>query len=57
MSARVKRIIVCENNLGQLVHFVKSAVNGKAAVDLLTPDPLGTLLDPEDILAAIKEGL
>ena len=49
--------IVCENNLGQLVHFVRSAVDGKAAVDLLSPDPLGTLLDPEDILAVVKEDL
>ncbi len=57
MAARVKRIIVCENNLGQLVHFVRSAVGGHAGVDLLTPDPLGTLLDPEDILAVIKEDL
>ena len=57
VAARVKRIIVCENNLGQLVHFVRSAVDGKAAVDLLSPDPLGTLLDPEDILAVVKEDL
>ncbi len=55
LSKKVKTIIVCENNLGQMFPFVKAAVNGNAKVIFLPPETLGTLYKPEDILKVIKE--
>ncbi|MHA1348115.1 MAG: 2-oxoacid:acceptor oxidoreductase subunit alpha [Candidatus Heimdallarchaeaceae archaeon] len=55
LSKKVKTIIVCENNLGQMFPFVKAAVNGNAKVIFLPPETLGTLYNPEDILKVIKE--
>lgn len=55
LSRKVKTIIVCENNLGQMFPFVKAAANGNAKVIFLPPETLGTLYHPEDILKVIKE--
>jgi len=55
LSKRVKAIIVCENNLGQIYPFVKAVVNGNAKVIFLPPKTLGTLYSPEEILNKIKE--
>jgi len=55
LSKKVKTIIVCENNLGQMFPFVKAAANGHAKVIFLPPKTLGTLYHPEDILKVIKE--
>jgi len=55
LSKKVKTIIVCENNLGQMYPFVKAAAKGNAKVIFLPPETLGTLYHPEDILKAIKE--
>jgi len=43
LSKKVKTIIVCENNLGQMFPFVKAAANGNAKVIFLPPETLGTL--------------
>ncbi|HER24573.1 MAG TPA: 2-oxoacid:acceptor oxidoreductase subunit alpha [Candidatus Atribacteria bacterium] len=55
LSKKVKTIIVCENNLGQILPFVQAAVNGNAKVKFLPPRILGTLYRPEYILDEIKE--
>jgi 2-oxoglutarate ferredoxin oxidoreductase subunit alpha len=57
LASRVEAIIVCENNLGQVVHFVRSAVEGRCLVEFLPPRVLGTLHDPQTILAEIREVL
>ena len=55
LSKKVKTIIVCENNLGQMYPFVKASANGNAKVIFLPPETLGTLYNPENILNTIKE--
>src|SRR5665648_412061 len=55
VSKKVKTIIVCENNLGQIYPFVKAAANGNAKVIFLPPKILGTLYKQEEILNKIKE--
>lgn len=54
LSKKVKTIIVCENNLGQMFPFVKASANGNAKVIFLPPETLGTLYNPEDIFNVIK---
>ena len=55
LSKKVKVIIVCENNLGQIYPFVKAAAQGNAKVIFLPPKILGTLFNQEEILNKIKE--
>jgi 2-oxoglutarate ferredoxin oxidoreductase subunit alpha len=55
LSKKVKTIIVCENNLGQMYPFVKAAAKGNAKVIFLPPKILGTLYSQEEILNKIKE--
>jgi len=57
LASRVKKIIVCENNLGQMYHFVKAAVGQRVEVQFLDPDVQGTLINPEKVLAKIREVL
>jgi 2-oxoglutarate ferredoxin oxidoreductase subunit alpha len=53
MSNRVKAILVMENNLGQLVPFVKA--ESSCPVYFLAPDILGTLPEINSIIARLKE--
>ena len=53
MSKRVKAILVMENNLGQLIPFVKA--ESSCPVYFLAPDILGTLPEIKSILAKLKE--
>jgi len=55
LSKKVKTIIVCENNLGQMYPFVKAAAKGNVKVIFLPPKILGTLYNQEEILNKIKE--
>ena len=55
LSKKVKTIIVCENNLGQIYPLVKAAANGNAKVIFLPPKILGALYKQEEILNKIKE--
>ncbi|RCW44388.1 2-oxoacid:acceptor oxidoreductase subunit alpha [Halanaerobium sp. MA284_MarDTE_T2] len=55
MSENVEKIIVLENNLGQIYPYVRSAVDGKAEVELLSPSVLGEFFEPNYILNKIKE--
>jgi 2-oxoglutarate ferredoxin oxidoreductase subunit alpha len=53
LSRRVKAILVLENNLGQMLHFVRSAA--ECPVHFLEPRILGTLHETGDIVAKLKE--
>ncbi|MBA7477970.1 2-oxoglutarate oxidoreductase subunit KorA [subsurface metagenome] len=55
LSKKVKTIIVCENNLGQMYPFVKASANSNTKLIFLPPETLGTLYNPKYILNAIKE--
>lgn len=55
LSKKVKVIMVCENNLGQIYPFVKAAAQGNAKVIFLPPKILGTLYNQEEILNKIRE--
>ncbi|NLL62416.1 MAG: 2-oxoacid:acceptor oxidoreductase subunit alpha [Candidatus Atribacteria bacterium] len=55
LSNRVKTIIVCENNLGQLLPFVKAAACENCQVIFLPPKTLGTLYHTMEIIEKIKE--
>jgi len=55
LSKKVKTIIVCENNLGQMYPFVKAAARDNVKVIFLPPKILGTLYNQEEILNKIKE--
>jgi 2-oxoglutarate ferredoxin oxidoreductase subunit alpha len=55
LAERVKHMIVLENNLGQLVHYVQAAAAGRAAVSFLGPRVLGEMHEVEDVLKAARE--
>lgn len=55
VAATAKRLIVLENNLGQLFHYVQAAAAGLAPVSFLPPRVLGEMHEIEDILAAVRE--
>lgn len=57
LARRMKKIIVCENNLGQMYHFVKAAVGKDAEVTFLAPDVQGTLINPDNIVKKIRGAL
>jgi|SRR6056297_57270 len=57
ISEKVKTIIVCENNMGQLYHMVRSAALDKAKVVFLPPEKLGTLIKPARIVEKVREAL
>lgn len=55
LSEKVETIIVLENNLGQILHYVQAASQGNARVIFLSPQTLGTLHDPRYVLDKVKE--
>jgi len=55
LARKVKIIIMLENNLGQLVPYVKAAAKGEAEVVFLPPRMLGTLHSPDAIVKKVKE--
>jgi len=55
LAKKVKKIIVLENNLGQIVTYIKAAVKGEAEVIFLPPQVLGTLHKPDYIVDKVKE--
>lgn len=57
LSKMVKTIVVCENNLGQLLPFVKAAACDNCQIKFLPPQTLGTLYHPTEILNQIKESI
>jgi 2-oxoglutarate ferredoxin oxidoreductase subunit alpha len=55
LAERVRHLIVLENNLGQMFHYVQAAAAGRAHVSFLGPRVLGELHEIEDILKAVRE--
>jgi 2-oxoglutarate ferredoxin oxidoreductase subunit alpha len=55
MAGKASKIIVLENNLGQLLPFIKAECAQRAEVAFLPPALLGQIHDPEDILKKIRE--
>lgn len=53
LAGRVRRIVVLENNLGQVVHYVAAAAKGKADVEFMPPATLGTLHHPGHVVAML----
>jgi 2-oxoglutarate ferredoxin oxidoreductase subunit alpha len=57
VAARAKHLLVLENNLGQVFHYVQAAAAGQTKVSFLPPRVLGELHEIEDILKAVNEVL
>jgi 2-oxoglutarate ferredoxin oxidoreductase subunit alpha len=57
MARKAKRVIVLENNLGQLYPFIKAEAACHADVSFLPPRVIGEIQDPEAILERIREAL
>jgi 2-oxoglutarate ferredoxin oxidoreductase subunit alpha len=55
LAERARHLIVLENNLGQMFHYVQAAAAGRAHVSFLRPRVLGELHEIEDILTAVRE--
>jgi 2-oxoglutarate ferredoxin oxidoreductase subunit alpha len=55
LAERARYLIVLENNLGQIFHYVQAAAAGRAHVSFLRPRVLGELHEIEDILKAVRE--
>ncbi len=55
VAENAKHLIVLENNLGQIFHYVQAAAAGRAKVSFLPPRVLGELHEIEDILKAVRE--
>ncbi len=53
----VRRVLVMENNLGQLLPYVRSAIGRRTEAEGLLPQVLGTLHRPDAVLARIREVL
>jgi len=52
-----RRVLVMENNLGQMLPYVQAALAGSAEAIPLPPRTLGTLHQPTPVLAKIREVL
>jgi len=57
MARRAKKVIVLENNLGQMYPFIKAEAAAHADVSFLPPRVIGEIQDPENILQKIRETL
>lgn len=57
MARQVKKVIVLENNLGQLYPYIKAAAAPFSEVDFLPPKVIGEIHDPEYILGKVREVL
>jgi 2-oxoglutarate ferredoxin oxidoreductase subunit alpha len=55
MARTAKKVIVLENNLGQMYPYIKAAAARFADVSFLPPRLVGQIQDPEDIVSKIKE--
>ena len=55
MAKKTKKVIVLENNLGQLYPYIKAAAAHYTDVYFLPPRVLGEIHDPENILQKIRE--
>jgi len=56
ISKRLKRVVVVEHNAGQLLYEVERVVAGRCPVDFIGHFN-GTLIEPDEILSCLKEGI
>ena len=54
-SQNIKRMVVLENNCGQLYPYIRAEAAAACRVDFLGPQTLGQIHDPEYILNYLKE--
>ena len=57
LCGRARRVLVMENNLGQMLPYVRAAIGHRVEVEALRPQVLGTLHRPAAVLARIREVL
>ncbi len=57
MARKAKKVIVLENNLGQLYPYIKAEAASFADVSFLPPRVIGEIHDPKNIIQAIREVL
>ena len=55
LAESVKRIVVLENNTGQMFPYIKAEAAHACRVDFLGPQTLGQIHDPDYIVAKIEE--
>lgn len=55
ISRQVKRIVVLENNCGQLYPYIRAEAAAACRVDFLGPRIIGQIHDPEYVLTYLKE--
>jgi len=55
MARKTRKVIVLENNLGQLYPYIKADAAHYAEVSFMAPRSLGMIHDPEDILQKVRE--
>jgi 2-oxoglutarate ferredoxin oxidoreductase subunit alpha len=55
LTAKARHLIVLENNLGQMFHYIQAAAAGRCGVSFLPPRVLGELHEIGDILKAVRE--
>ena len=57
LARRVETILVLEDNLGQMVHYIRAAAQGEAEVVFLPPEAVGTPHRPAYVMEKIQEVL
>jgi len=55
VAEEARHLIVLENNLGQLFHYVQAAAASRCGVSFLPPRVLGELHEIDDILKVVRE--
>jgi 2-oxoglutarate ferredoxin oxidoreductase subunit alpha len=55
IAEQVDKIIVLENNMGQILDYVRSAACGVAEVGFLPPQILGAIHNPKYVLEAVRK--
>jgi len=56
LAGTVHKIVVLENNLGQLLPYIRAAAAGRADVTFLPPEVLGTLHNPRTVVEHLLAG-
>lgn len=57
IANKMEKIIVLENNMGQIVNEVKRVVNKDAEVKFLSPEILGTIHDPLYVMEYLRKNM
>ena len=57
VAQQVRKILVFEDNLGQIVNEVQRAVAGSVEVELISPEVIGTLHRPDYALNRVLQGV